>query len=190
MNRQQHLWLAVGLGLFVVAALAGAWFPMIRARATLLDEARRLEQELAKPQDGPDRIARLRANMERLTALSRGRTAVIPASSDIAGLVQSISGTLDQLALSKREITTGAVRHLDGASALPVSITLDGSFQRVIKAIRSVEGLPRLVRVHRLRMESTPPGKQEDGPTGLLHVELVIDAFYGGDAASIAEVSP
>lgn len=176
--RRSDLWLAgawvamVGLGAGLVVA------PAAKTRNDSINEIARLKAQHAQPFNGPETVERLSADLRSLTQFGEGRMTPIPQESDIAGLMGSLSGTLSSLNLEQRDITTRAARNLDGASVMPVAVTLHGPFERVYEAIDRIEGMPRLVRVGRLRVTTDGPESAQRARSGTVKAELTIDAFY------------
>lgn len=181
MKTRAELMLSGGVALLTVAGTAGLWLPIMHRSSQITAEIRKLEADLAKPSDSPERIETLRQQAEQLERRGAGRTAEIPDEAGVADLVKSISARLDAMNLPKREITTGATRQLDEASTLPVTMMLEGPFLSIVDMVREIEGLPRLVRVQRVRIARTDRGKFEDAGNQL-RADLVLDAFYGARA--------
>ena len=152
--------------------------PAAKGRSAEIAEVARLRAEYSKPFNGPEVVERLRSDLSTLKQFGDGRMTPIPEESDIAGLMGSLSATLAELRLDQRDITTRVARSLDGASVMPVAVTLFGPFERVYDAIGRIEALPRLVRVGRLRITADDAMGGKRPRSGLVKAELTIDAFY------------
>lgn len=187
MSAARYLWPASGWLLMVALGVGLLIAPSARKRMAIAAETRNLEQELSKPTDGPEVIERLTRDLSRLRALGEGRMTPIPASSDVAGLMQSLSGTLGELGLEKREVTTRPPKSFDDAMSMPVTIALSGPFPKVYEAVRSIEFLPRLVRVERLMVRHDAPPGEEISRDAVVRAELSIDAFFSPERAPDAE---
>lgn len=180
--------LAAGVGLAVVPT----WRSLQRLRADIVE----LRSEASKPTDGPEVIRALEAELEALTLLGANRTTPIPNDSDVAGLMRDFSAMLDELGLTRRELTTGVPRQLDEASSMPMSMNLEGNFPQIYEAARYIESLPRLVRVQRFRVQSSTPGSGAVDRTAPVKAELLIDVFYqprvieSGSVRAAAGVTP
>lgn len=168
----------LGVGLLVV--------PPARNGADLRREIASLKSELAVPTDGPEMIQRLQGDLETLKSFGKGRMTPIPPTSDIAGLMKSLSTTLAEIGLAQRDITTRAVREVDDTSSMPVSLTLEGPFAKVYAALGAIEALPRLVRIERLQL--TQPDTEDGGfsRTGDVQAELSVEAFFNPKGGSSA----
>ncbi len=185
--RRSDLWL--GAGLLGMAGLAFGLFimPAAKNRSAESVEVERLRAEYAKPFNGPEVVERLTGDLTTLKQFGEGRMTPIPEESDIAGLMGKLSSTLAELKLDQRDITTRVARSLDGASVMPVAVTLYGPFERVYEAIGRIEALPRLVRVGRLRITTDGASGADRSRSGLVKAELTIDAFYNPTQVSDAQ---
>ncbi len=176
--RRSDLMLAGGLTLVVGLTVGNVLLPALRARIRTVHEIERLRAEHARPFNGPEVVERLSADLRTLRVFGEGRMTPIPEDSDIAGLMGSLGRTLSDLKLEQRDITMRQARALDGASVMPVAVTIYGPFQRIYQAIGAIESLPRLVRVGRLRVVSNESGGVKRSADGEVKAELTIDAFY------------
>lgn len=175
--------LAVVLATSVFTLVLPAW----RAGAHLDNEIGMMRAELARPSDGPEVIERLESRLNELRTTGRERMIPIPETSDIAGLVTYLSGALNRMGLTQREITTGAEVVIDDTKALPISITIRGPFGAIFEAIGEIERLPRLVRVERLRLAYDARGVAESFDAQELRADLVINVFYGAKGEQVEE---
>ncbi|MBL8746561.1 MAG: type 4a pilus biogenesis protein PilO [Phycisphaerae bacterium] len=176
-------------GWLLIALIGGAALvvPPAKAMGRIRREVRALNEELAKPADGPEVFERLTADLERLREFGKGRMTPIPRDSNVAGLMGMLSETLNDLGLNQRDITTRPPKSHGDAMSMPVTIVLNGPFTAVAQAISRIEMMPRLVRVERLRVTTElpkKPGPSEAGAErrGIVRAEFSIDAFYAPDA--------
>ncbi len=176
--RRSDLALSAGLGLALALAVGLAIVPQFRRERDLSFQIDGLRAELAKPNDGPELVRRLEQDLATLRDFGKGRMTPIPAESEVAGLMKSISATLDSLGLDKRDITTRTPKQFEGASSMPVTITLVGPFLKIHAAVECIESLPRLVRVERFRTALEDAKSGALSRSGLVRAELSIDAFY------------
>ena len=108
---------------------------------------------------------------------------VVDYESDIAGLMKTLSETLNDLGLSERDITTRPVKSHGDAQSLPVTVVLTGPFTSIYDAIARIETIPRLVRVERLRIGGDAPRGGEATPRdGVVRAEFSIDAFFAPES--------
>lgn len=193
MNRTDVL-LSFGLLAGIGLASALAIRPSLAARSALNSEIAQLEAELAAPGDGPEIVLKLSNDLESLRNFGAGRMTPIPAESDIAGLMSSLSDSLSALGLDERDITTRPPKQGPDATSLPVTITLTGPFLKVYDAVSAIEGLPRLVRVERMRLQiEQATGQARHRPREpLVRAEVLIDALHApvASASATPEGSP
>lgn len=187
MKLRQDAPLWMGVAGLTLAGVLGAWLPIINRGRSIEQAIAGLESELAKPADTPERINKLRAQVEKLESRGRGRTADIPRDSEVAKLVQDLSASLDTLGITRREITTGSPRPVDQALSLPVTVMVSGDFGSLVSLLRQIEQFPRLVRVDRMKLGPASRTKGEEPTDGMLRADLVLNAFYlGSDAPAQA----
>ncbi len=143
----------------------------------------RLEAErsalLARLHRAEDGAAELRALTERLGVL-RARAAAelkeIPEDSGFASLMGSLGANFDALGVHEREITNGGPIAGEDARTLPMRVRLTADFPSVFATVHWIEGLPRLVRVQRVRIEA----EDKKAPwSGRVKAELTLDVFFG-----------
>ncbi|HBS29079.1 MAG TPA: hypothetical protein DEB06_06430 [Phycisphaerales bacterium] len=169
-------------GLVVMGALAvGVGIvPRLSRRAWLDDEVARLGAELVRPTGGPEVVARLSDDLAQLRSFGEGRMTPIPRDADIAGLVSALSDTLTRHGIDRRDILTRDAKRMEGASGLPVSITVQAPFGKVYDTIADIEAFPRLVRIERLKLSrSNPPGGRGTvDRSGVIRAEIAVTAFF------------
>lgn len=184
MKFKQDAPLWMGVAGLTLAGVLGAWLPIVNRGRSIEQAIAGLESELAKPTDSPERISKLRAQVERLEERGRGRTAEIPKDSEVAKLVQDLSASLDRLGLARREITTGSPRPVDQAMSLPVTVMVSGDFGSLVSLLRQIEQFPRLVRVDRMKIGAPSRAKSDEPADGMLRADLVLNAFYLGNEST------
>jgi len=170
---------------------AGAVFgvsPRLRERAWLGREIERLEVELARPTGGPEVVSRLEEDLDQLRRFGEGRMTPIPRDADMAGLMSALSAALAKEGIDRRDIVTRDARRMEGAWALPVSMSMESPFRRVYSALTGIESLPRLVRIERLKISRPrPDGRGSIDRSGVIRAEVAISAFF--NAAAPAQVA-
>jgi hypothetical protein len=152
--------------------------PTVQHGRNLRAAARLLEEELSKPADGPEVIAGIQRDLERLRGFGEGRMTPIPEESDIAGLMGQLDRSLVGAGLIQPAISTQKPKELDEASSLGLMLKVEGGFPAVYEAVREIEGLERLVRVGRFRVESAGPQRGDVSRAGDVRAEVLIEAFY------------
>lgn len=162
---------------------AGLLIPKFIERARLTREIGTLRAELAKPVDGPEVVDRLTSDLASLREIGKGRMTPIPAEADVAGLMGSLSDSIEKMGLKSRDMTTRTVKETGDVSALPLTTVMDGSFADVARAIEAIESMPRLLRIDRLRVTTT--GDQGAAThDGTVRAEVSIEVYFADAAAS------
>lgn len=184
MSRRADPWLGGGLCTVVAGAALGVLWPGWREYSGQDREFASLRSELHKPAGGPEVLTQLSRDLQTLREFGEGRTRPIPDDSDMAGLIRSLSSTLETQGLLKRDITTRAPKPVLDVMSLPITVALTGGFPSVYEAIIAVEAMERLVRVERVRMSAVSEGGGEVQRGGAVRAELMIDVFYNPPRAA------
>ncbi|MCB9849059.1 MAG: type 4a pilus biogenesis protein PilO [Phycisphaeraceae bacterium] len=148
----------------------------------MLGEARAelaaLELRRERAQDGAAEIRRLASE---LSNLKESTTAIkhVPSDSQFARLNQELGNRLEVLGITDREITNGGSVELGPARSIPMRIRMTCGFMGVYQTIQWIETLPRLVRVQRIRIEST---EAENPWESEVEVEITLDAVFDPEA--------
>lgn len=183
--RRADLLLLGGVAAIVVGGAALGVAPRLRHRVWLGEEIARLELELAKPTGGPEVVRRLEDDLEQLRRFGEGRMTPIPRDADMAGLMSALSETLAVHGIDRRDIVTRDPRRMEGASSLPVSMTMEAPFSSVYSALTGIEAFPRLVRIERLKLSrGRPASGGAIDRSGVIRAEVAISAFFDASAAS------
>lgn len=181
--RSADMWLAGGCLALIAAGTGLLILPALSTTSSLIEQRSQLRTELDQPADGPEVLSRLESDLQLLTEFGAGRTTPIPTDSDIAGLMGQLSRALDNAGLSQRDITTQDPKQLEGASALSLSIRVDGDFTSIYEALRGIESLPRLVRIGRLRIDSGNARRARDiDRSGGVRADFLIEAFFAPES--------
>lgn len=179
MKLSRETWVLSAAWLGMVAAGTGLLaLPSLQRTVEIEREVATLRVEAAKPSDGPEVIAGLTKELEALRSRGETRMTPIPEQSDIAGLMRELSAKLDELGLDKRELVQGTAKRLEEASLVPMSVLVEGPFPKIYGVARYLEGLPRLVRVQRLRISQLGSSRESVDRSGIVSAELMIDVFF------------
>ncbi|GAB4545127.1 MAG: hypothetical protein Tsb0013_02740 [Phycisphaerales bacterium] len=187
MNNRQGI--ALGFGLALVVFLGAALFvvPKWGQLRTASGEISQFEDELARTNAGPETIAMLKERLEVLNRFGDDRITPIPREPDLAGLMRRMSEMFKGSGIAPPQLTTGVPQPDNGAMAMPMTISADGSFVGLVGAIRQIEDLPRLVRVRRVRLASESDRMRDTvDRSGMIRADLQLDVFYG--TSDLAEV--
>lgn len=178
MIRRSDVILSFGLVALCGSIVVLLFWPAMRRERQLRSDLDRLQADLVKPASGPEMIERLERDIEALRAFGSGRMTPIPENSNIAGLMASLSQTLDDLSLEQHDITTRPPKLLEYASSMPVSLTLSGPFPSIYRAVAKIESMDRLVRVDRLRITVPRVSMAQIDRSGRVLAEISISAFF------------
>lgn len=169
---------AVGLGALVLGTLAiGVGPAAVRARE-VVGQIRAAETELAKPNGGPELIESLERELAQLKEIAGGGMTPIPEDADVAGLIGRLSRMFDDAQLGEREVTTGQPEQLEEASAMPMSVSVQGSFLALMDVLVRIESLDRLVRIERLRLSGLHARRGPIDRSGEVRASVQVEVFY------------
>lgn len=107
--------------------------------------------------------------------------------------IDAILGQITELAQTNRLF----VRSIRGEKAipaanymeLPLRTTIEGSFDGFYQFMLDIEALPRITRVHNLRMSRLEPGRGDDRPIepGTMKAEFVLSIYFDPGASAPLE---
>jgi len=171
--------LAAGLALVMLGGFGLLVRPAHVSARDLEADIESKRAELSRPGSGPEAIEKLARDLKALRDLGSERMTPIPQESGVAALVKGLSESFDGLGLKDREISTGAAKHLEEASCLPMTITVQGPFPEIYRALAGIESLDRLVRVQRLRIahEARAIAGSVDR-SGRVRADIQLDVFF------------
>ncbi len=109
--------------------------------------------------------------------------------------VDAILGQITEVAKSNKLL----VRSVKGEKAIPAALymelplrtTIEGSFDGFYQFLLDIESLPRITRVHNLKMSRLEPGKGDDKPIapGTMKAEFVLSIYFDpGDQPQIETI--
>lgn len=169
---------AAGLAALVVGILAIGVVPAtVRARE-IERQITAAQEELAKPNSGPELIVELQNDLAQLREISGEGMTPIPDDADIAGLMGRLSTMFDASGLGAREVTTGQAEMLEEASSMPMSVAVQGQFPSILKVLIEIESLDRLVRIERLRLAGLHDRKGPIDRSGEIRASVQLDVFF------------
>ncbi|MCL4209672.1 MAG: type 4a pilus biogenesis protein PilO [Phycisphaeraceae bacterium] len=174
-DRKFLLSAAVMLGAFALGAVVLA-APQYRAARDAAGTIRSVRQRLAT---GSESAAGLREMQERLARErqafeSSART--IPASADVASIIRALNRPIDGVQVLDQTFNAGRTptpvpRVDDGSlSSLPLTIDMVATYDVVHDLLRSVESMPRLIRIASVRVERLADSEHVVKATILLDV--------------------
>ena len=179
MNAKANAMLGGGLALFLVIGFVLTILPQLRSTARAQAEIGGFEAELAEQNTGPETIALLRERLDTLEQIGENRITPIPQEADLAGLMRRMSEMFNADGIDPPQLTTGVPQQDKGAMSMPMTVVAEGSFLPLSEAIASIEALPRLVRVRRVRLATDASRRRQhvdrDEP---VRADLLLDVFY------------
>ncbi len=169
-----RLHLKIGLIVFVVIVLGGVglWLPAWLNIKDMHGQIAKAEEQLGIARGRTDGLAQLAREVEQLRSQVATNNRIIPAQAELANVLRQLSVQLDEHGLTGKGMSTGEARPVADCQGLPVSLTVTGRGQDVLKFVQSVESLPRMIQVESLAMGT---GKDQDGR---VEADLELTTFF------------
>jgi type IV pilus assembly protein PilO len=151
--------------LFVIAAAAGYWYFVWKAKRPELLEARAKETELWGTLESKARkAANLQAYKDQLAEMEKSFGAMLrqlPNKTEVPNLLVDISQTGLASGLEEKLFQPQGENRKDFYAELPISIRLTGSYHEMGSFASGIAALPRIVTLHDI--EIVPAGRDTRG---------------------------
>ena len=162
--------------LFLIAASAGYWYFVWKAKRPELLEARAKETELWTTLEGKARkAANLQAYKDQLAEMEKSFGAMLrqlPNRTEVPNLLVDISQTGLAAGLEERLFQPQGENRKDFYAELPIAIRLTGTYHEMGNFASGIAALPRIVTLHDI--EIVPAG-QGRGNTGGVPGDLTLN---------------
>lgn len=147
-EKQTQLLMLLAVSALVMVTAAGSWlhWRCVRDRAQLLAAVQAQCNELEAAIQKSDAQRRLAL----LTLQAKAYDKALPASSEVASVLEDISQQLHGLGVSERSMVTGNTQRGTVANATPIHVNFRGSFTGVFALLEHLHDSQRLIRVDRL----------------------------------------
>ena len=164
--------------LAVMAAMAGGvWFFLYRPQASRLEQLQTqiaaqktvLQSDAQKASVVPDMIRQVREMMLRYKDLDRK----VPERTELGGFLREISANLSDENLSNQLIEPGSPTREELFHTLPMIMKFRGSYLSLASFLKRIDGMERLARVHKLKIDSDPKSKDKD-----LDIEVQLSIYF------------
>lgn len=172
----------------VVVSAALAWFSIWPNWAEASDKARHadvLAEKVGSLDEAQRALEAATARLSDARSLKDSICLDVPASADVAGLMQRLALDIDGRHVRDQTFTVvdGPANETDRFKALPLRVEMESSFASVWEVLERIERLGRLVRVSGLDVVLANPDEPSDvDPT--LQASLSLDVIYapGGES--------
>jgi type IV pilus assembly protein PilO len=153
--------------LFVIAAAAGYWYFVWKAKRPELLEARAKETELWSTLEAKARkAANLQAYKDQLAEMEKSFGAMLrqlPNKTEVPNLLVDISQTGLAAGLEEKLFQPQGENRKDFYAELPIAIRLTGTYHEMGNFASGIAALPRIVTLHDI--EIVPAGRDARGGT-------------------------
>ena len=178
------------LWLVLVVVLGGVLlvWPAYRS-ATDLDRQAAVLQNKGENYDlQARRIADLTVQLEEITQRVDTGLKVIPDSSDIAGLMRTLSMPVDGLFVHDQTFTAGDVREAVpggemSARVQPLTVDMLARFDTVFALMRKAESMPRLLRIASVSIATENRPEYED--LAVAKASIVLEAVFDSSSREV-----
>jgi len=166
--------------LFVMAAAAGYWYFVWKAKRPELLEARAQETELWSTLEAKARkAANLQAYKDQLAEMEKSFGAMLrqlPDKTEVPNLLVDISQSGLAAGLEEKLFQPQAEVRKDFYAELPISIRLTGTYHEMGNFASGIAALPRIVTLH--DFEITPAGRDaRSGIPGDLNISVTAKTY-------------
>jgi len=161
------------LGLAIVAGLTGGFvvYPLLRQTAADHEAIRARQAELIKVQRVVRRISDLKQEIKRLEVALAFFEDRLPEEREIDVILREVWLIADAKSLSPRRIQTSRPENRPRYNTQPITMTLDGRFDRFYEFLLGLERLPRITKVRQMQITKSPTEE------GVVEVDLLMDIF-------------
>ena len=164
--------------LFVIAAAAGYWYFVWKAKRPELLEARAKETELWNTLETKARkAANLQAYKDQLAEMEKSFGAMLrqlPNKTEVPNLLVDISQTGLAAGLEEKLFQPQGENRKDFYAELPISIRLTGGYHEMGNFAAGIAALPRIVTLHDIEIT---PASREIGATGDLVLNVTAKTY-------------
>ncbi len=162
--------------LAVMAAMAGGtWLFLYRPQGQRLEQVHAematqktvLQSDAQKASVVPDMVRQVRDMMNRYKDLDRK----VPERTELGGFLREISANLSDENLSNQLIEPGSPTTEELFHTLPIIMKFRGSYLSLASFLRRINGMERLARVHKLKIDS-------DSKSNDLDIEVQLSIYF------------
>ena len=206
MLNNRHI-MAAGISMAACALLVGGLFiyPNYRKAAGIRAQVRELQHKMDDLDGQTNEVERLAREVRDLRMRMDAELKEIPATADMANLMQKLSQPVDYVNVISQNLTTGsaadALIGLDpavptranaassggGMKAMPLTVDMEATFESVFALIQSAESVKRLVRVASVRINCKRDEKSPQASS--VRATIVLEAIFDPPAAIEAAVA-
>lgn len=171
--------------LVLLAVPVASYFYVFKPRN---DEIRKANEEIAMKQSRLDTLAAVAAKIDDIgLEIERGRESVktveekLPSAQDVEGILEQVWQTARRNALTlvsvKSEKPVPAAMYMEQ----PLKVAMEGQFDGFYQFLLELENLPRITRVHQMKIEKAQPvagDKDDQLPPGSMKTEFVLSIYF------------
>jgi len=171
-----HARMKYGIGMLVIVGMAALIFiwPIHRRIAARGAQLYSLQAQLGKTDELLAQITKSDQGVRVAVRRKEKELKDIPKAPDLPGLIHAITSSIASLPLQGSNVNRAHSGSLDRDRSFGLVIETGGKFSGVFDLIRSIEQLPRLVRINELTVRTD---KNADDPS-LVTASIDISAFY------------
>lgn len=170
----------------LLAVPVAAYFYVFKPRN---DEIKKANEEIAMKQARLDTLAAVAARIDDIgLEIERGRESVktveakLPSAQDVEGILEQVWQTARRNALTlvsvKSEKPVPAALYMEQ----PLKVAMEGQFDGYYQFMLELENLPRITRIHQMKIEKAKPvanGDKDDAlPPGSMKAEFILSIYF------------
>jgi Tfp pilus assembly protein PilO len=140
------------LGAVVLVFVVGHAYPRQREEVQLRARIEKAQQALGFDRKSAQSLVQLASEVEQLQRTVDSVDRLVPETPELATLLRAVGEALKSQGVRDEEIVAQPVVRGKQYSVIPLSLTFRGGFPQAFAAIKHVEDLKRLIRVHRVEL--------------------------------------
>jgi Tfp pilus assembly protein PilO len=144
------------LGVILVGLAGAIGWPRFQERGELEARIEAHKKQLGVDRAGAQGFAELRHRVDELRQQALTTKKTVPPTSELADLLRTLTSDLNAQDMQKLEVQTEAIVEGPDFNVIPLSLKFEGGYDGVFGFVRSVEAMPRLTRINKLEIVSTP----------------------------------
>lgn len=145
----------------ILLALGAAFYftafrPQQAERDELTARIARTQEQLGVNRQDVSNLSELRRLVEQMRQQAVNAHEAVPTSTELADLLRSLTTELRNQKMIEPEIETEAIIIGEDFNVIPLTLRFRGSFAGLSGFLRTVETLPRLIRIHHVEIDAEP----------------------------------
>ncbi len=151
-------------------------------------EIRQAQEEIKSKQAKLDKLREVTEKIDDMgLAIDQGRAAIdlveakLPSKQEVEVILEDVALLASRSRLSVKSVKSQAPVSAAGYMEQPLTIIMEGGFDGFYQFLLQLENLPRITRIHQMKLERFTPRASRRGtkmPQGLMKAEFTLSIYY------------